>query len=514
MTVIRQGFTAPRAWRTSLGFQRVLNGLIRLSVDGSLARGVSQTGYTDLNLAASPAFTLANEGNRPVYVPAGQIIPETGAVGLAGSRRDSTYGQVLQTVSGFKTSSGQLTVGLGGITRSGIIFNGSWTYSRSRDQTSAFGFGGGNTAGDPNAVEWATSSYQRLHSFLLTTMLPIGRSIELTAITRLNAGAPYTPIVGSDINGDGYRNDRAYVFGTSAADPNIAAGMSDLLASASPRVQDCLRKQTGKIAGRNSCTGPWQATLDLQLNWRPNFLGLSRKLSVSVVTVNLLGGIDQLVHGADNVHGWGQMARPDPTLLYVSGFDPNTNQFQYSVNGRFGATGTGATAVRAPFQIGIQARLQIGPDRQRQAMDAFRRGGGGGSGRPGGFAEGMVNRIREAMPNPAAGVLAMKDTLQLTMDQQEKLAVLADSFEATRDTFAARMQHEVDKAGANPDMARLMASVRPLFTEFMDTNRKAIDAVHHLLTDEQWGKVPDNLKGIFRRPGGPGQGGPGRRPDD
>ena len=208
------------------------------------------------------------------------------------------------------------------------------------------------------------------------------------------------------------------------------------------------------------------------------------------------------------------MARPDPTLLYVSGFDPNTNQFIYSVNGRFGATGTGATAIRSPFQIGIQARLQIGPDRQRQAMDAYRRGGGGGGGRPGGFAEGMVNRIRENLPNPAGGVLAMKDTLGLNAEQQDRLKVLADSFQVTRDSFANRMQREVDKAGSNPDMMRLMAAVRPLFTEFMETNRKAIDAVHHLLTDEQWGKVPDNLKGIFRRPGGPGQGGPGRRPDD
>ena len=269
VTVFDQGFAAPRAWRTSLGFQRTLTGLIRLSVDGSAAWGLSQTGYTDLNLAANPAFTLANEGNRPVYVPAGQIIPQTGAVGLSGSRRDSTFGQVLETTSGLKTQSRQLTIGLGGITRKGIIVNASYTYSRSRDQTSSFGFGGGNTAGDPNQVEWATSSFQRLHSLLLTTMLPIGRSIELTAITRLNAGAPYTPLVGSDINGDGFRNDRAFVFGTNAADPVVAAAMSDLLASASSRVRGCLEKQTGRIAGRNSCTGPWQASLDLQLNWRP-----------------------------------------------------------------------------------------------------------------------------------------------------------------------------------------------------------------------------------------------------
>src|SRR5262245_61518500 len=214
--------------------------------------------------------------------------------------------------------------------------------------------------------------------------------------------------------------------------------MNRLLSVADGRIQDCLEQRIGTVASRNSCTGPWQASFDLQLNLRPSFLGLKRRLMISVVTVNLLRGVDDLVHGSANAHGWGLTLRPDPTLLYVSGFDPATHQFSYLVNERFGATGSGANAIRSPFQIGIQARLTLGPDRTRQALDALRGAGGGfggrggnfggaggggfgGAGRPGGFgggnAAGFAARLATILPNSAADVLALKDSLSLTPEQ-------------------------------------------------------------------------------------------------
>src|SRR5439155_854485 len=68
------------------------------------------------------------------------------------------------------------------------------------------------TAADPNVREWATSDLERRHAFLATVTLPLGTALELGAIARLTSGAPFTPLVGSDINGDGARNDRAFIF--------------------------------------------------------------------------------------------------------------------------------------------------------------------------------------------------------------------------------------------------------------------------------------------------------------
>src|SRR5207245_1178163 len=178
--------------------------------------------------------------------------------------------------------------------------------------------------------------------------------------------APFTPIVASDINGDGAKNDRAFIFDPGlTADPAVRAGMQALLDGAPASVRRCLRTQLGRIAARNSCTGPWQPSLDLQLNWRPDWFGLDRRLTVSLLTVNLLGGLDEWLHGAANLRGWGYAAAPDPVLLHVRGFDPTTAQFHYAVNGRFGATASASGGVTVPFQIALQGRLAIGPGSTR-----------------------------------------------------------------------------------------------------------------------------------------------------
>lgn len=501
VTVFGSDFGAPRAWRASLGLQKTLAGLIRFSVDGNYSHGVNQTGYRELNLRSVPAFTLASEANRPVYTPAAEIFPLTGAVGFTGSRADSSFGHVLDIESGLESEAYQVAIGVSGITRSGIIINGSYTWSNARDIATGVGFGSRSTEGNPNHGQWAVSDFQRRHSLLLTAMLPIGRSFELTTITRLNSGAPFTPLIGSDINGDGYRNDRAFVFGTGAP-AAVSAGMHDLLASAPGRVRSCLERQLGRVAERNSCTGPWQASLDLQLNWRPAFWGLDRKVSIQLVTANLLGGLDQLVHGNDDLHGWGQNTRPDATLLYVNSFDPNTQSFNYSVNERFGASSASSTAIRSPFQIGIQARITIGPDRSRQALDNFRGGGPGGQGFN---TQAMLDRLRQAWVNPARAVLLLKDTLQLSADQQSQITVLADSVDAQQEALIAALKTQLDQAGSSPDPQRLFASLQPRFQEGMTMTRNAVTRIQAVLTPEQWAKVPDAIKNPLRRFGG-GQG--------
>jgi hypothetical protein len=207
--------------------------------------------------------------------------------------------------------------------------------------------------------------------------------------------------------------------------------------------------------------------------------------------------MDDLLHGSASAHGWGLNARPDPTLLYVTGFDSTTRTFTYAVNERFGATGGAATAVRSPFQVGIQARLTIGPDRTRQALEGLRRGAPG--------AEGLVNRMASFLPNPADSVLALRDSLALTTDQQAKLRVLADSVTAEHKVLAAAIQAEVTKAGPNPDPARLFAALRPTLQSAQAGVRKAIADVQAVLTAEQWAKVPERI----RTPRGRGAGGPG-----
>ncbi|HEX9728369.1 MAG TPA: carboxypeptidase regulatory-like domain-containing protein [Gemmatimonadales bacterium] len=525
-TVFHDAFGAPKAWRASLGAQRALSTLLRLSVDAAYARGTSQYGFSDVNLDTDPDFRLQAERNRAVYVPTAAIVPASGAMRLADSRIDPGFGQVLQIGSDLASDTKQLTVSLSGFTRGGIRVQTSYTWSHARDQSStsvAFGGRGGSgggtgglgsatTGGNPNRREWSRSSYERRHAFLATVGYPFGTGLEVTAIARVSSGTPYTPMVGADINGDGSRNDRAFVFAPSAGgvDP-VADGMARLLAVTSGGARACLMRQVGAIARRNSCVGPWQSAFDLQVNARPRFLRLAGRLTVSAVTVNLLRGIDELLHGAQGAKGWGGRARPDETLLVVEGFDPVARMFRYAVNERFGATGATATAVRAPFQIGIQLRFSFGPDRQRDTIDRLR-GGARGLGGGRGFAgvaglvrapDEFLERFESLLPNPAAIALAFRDTLHLTDPQVASLESIRDSLVAANDSLATELKAEIDAYGTNREPRGLLALIQPKLQEARINLRRSVAAVRAVLTPEQWALLPEGIREIGVQAGRP-----------
>ncbi len=520
VTVFGDDFAASRAWRSSLGASKRFMERYNLSVDFSYARGVAQTGYLDANLVDAPQFALHAEGDRPVFVPASTIIPLTGATTVLASRNDPAYGQVLVTRSDLESDSKQVTVSLGGFTSRGANFNVSYTHARARDEGSAGGgvsFGGPTTAGHPNEREWSRSGFERRHSFNARVTYPFNLGLELTAFGRMSSGSPFTPMVNADINGDGSRNDRAFLFNpSSTSDPQLAAGMTRLLGTVPDAVRSCLTSQLGEVADRNSCTGVWQPSLDLQLNWRPNALGLNRRLALSFMTVNFLGGLDRLLHGENGLHGWGQFRGQDNTLLYVRGFDATTNDYRYEVNERFGASRNGANGITVPFQIGFQARYTLGPDRMRDMINGMIRGGGQ-QGR-GGFAAGAPGQPNAGSPggggfgmnfNPVAQIIQLRDTLTLTDAQVAQLQPMADSLTARNTALGAEIQKAMRDAGANPDMGAVMRTMQPKLEQMRRDNEAVLQRVQAVLTPEQWAKVPDRVKNAGR---GGRQGAPVRRP--
>jgi hypothetical protein len=329
----------------------------------------------------------------------------------------------------------------------------------------------------------------------------------------LSSGAPFTPRVGSDINGDGSRNDRAFIFNPD--DPNIqndtslVNGMRRLLANAPRDARECLLKQLGFVAGRNSCTGSWTPGIDLQANLRPDlgsFLG--RRLMISVSAINPLAGLDQLLHGSDNLKGWGQPNRSDPTLLYVSGFDPVQQRFIYTVNDRFGDNPAARTAIRTPFQLALSARLQVGPDRQRDLLEGTLRGINGGRAAGGGRNFDIRTIVNRVAPNPATAIIALKDTINLTDDQVTRLQAVADSLTAKNDTLIAGVEQQLAKGQGGADLAAVFPNIQPKLQEARNYYLAAIKSAQAILTPEQWNKLPDEIRNPslqrgFRQRGAP-----------
>lgn len=524
VTVFEPDFGAPRAWRASLGVSHRMSVRLGASLDFSYALGTNLYSVRDLNLNTTPKFTLPLENNRPVFVDAASIVPTTGALSLLSSRLYDQYAQVNDVTSGLQSKTGQVTLSLNGVTPNDLLWTLSYTFSRSVDQSSFYnagGFGGGGfgggfgaptTAGNPNDFPWATSDFERRHSFVGSTTWLVTSWLDLTSVLRLTSGAPYTPRVGSDINGDGSRNDRAYVYDPNdpriQGDTALVNGMRRLLTNGPSDVRACLAKQLGQIAGRNSCTGSWTPQIDLQANLRPNlgsFLG--QRLMISISAINPLAGLDQLLHGSNNLKGWGQPNRADPTLLYVSGFDQAQQRFIYTVNGRFGDNPASRTAIRTPFQLALQARLQVGPDRQRQLLEGTLRGINGARGRGGRNFDirTIVNRIA---PNPVTAIIQMKDTLQLTADQITRLQAVADSLGAKNDTLINTVEEQLAKGQGGADLAAVFPNIQPKLQQARNNYLAAIRSAQAILTPVQWSKLPEEIRNPTLRRGFPGRGAP------
>ncbi len=262
----------------------------------------------------------------------------------------------------------------------------------------------------------------------------------------------------------------------------------------------------GSIAGRNSCSVPWSPSFDLQANFRPTFFGLNRKLTISVLGLNTLTGIDQLLHGKDDLHGWGQPVFPDRTLLYVRGFDPASRRFKYQVNEHFGAQAGSRNAFRVPFQLAVQARLTLGQDPARERMNAVF-GARGNRATAADFRE----RLARAIPNPFQRILDLDDSLklELTTDQKSKLEVMRDSLQVKADTLIGTLAQTLGSDEArSADPQQLGARMRGRVQEARALAQQALKDAEGILTTEQWAKIPKDIKEPFQAQQGQGR----RRP--
>jgi hypothetical protein len=514
VTAFDPDFATPRSIRGSLGVSKRFWQRYNASVDATYSLGTSLYGVTDLNLVAAPRFTLPFEGERPVYVPAASIVAATGATTLAASRINPEYGFVFRVASPLASHTAQVTASLNGNSFRQLIWNVSYTFQRSTDQSSfsggsaAGGFSSSTTGGDPNVLRVTTSDLERRHGINGSLTWLARPWLDVTGILRVQSGQPYTPRVGGDINGDGSRNDRAFIFDPAAvADTALAGGMRRLLASAPDAARECLQAQFGQVAQRNSCRTGWYTSLDLQLNFRPQ-LGptVGRRLQVQMGLVNPLAGLDQLLHGADGLRGWGQPVFADQTLLYVRGFDPTARAFRYSVNERFGSNALSRSALRNPFQVALTARMQVGVDRQRQLLEGML--AAGQRNRPGLDLRTIVRRLA---PDPIRPILDLRAQLKLSTAQAAALKAIGDSLNGKTADVSKRLEAQAQKeAKSGGDLQTLFPKLQPLLQEARNNYVDATKAIQKVLTPEQWADVPESVKNPTLRPG-PGAG--GRRPD-
>jgi hypothetical protein len=471
VSVYSPAFALGHSVRVDLQWTAPISKTVQLSVRGVTAINANQPSIVDLNFDGAPRFTLADEGNRPVFVPPTSIGAGSGLTSTVESRRHPEFTHVNERRSDLGSRSSSLTGELrvypvmsrfGSGIKVPLWF--AYTFADTRQQFSGFT---GTTASDPRITGWQPAQASR-HTVLFSATLHVPDWFRITPGLTLRSGLRYTPIVQGDVNADGVSsNDRAFVFDPRAtSDAALREGMSALLDAASGRTAHCLGAQLGGIAAPNSCTGPWSATLNATVTVDPARIRLQNRGVLQLRVLNVLAGLDHLAHGGGRLHGWGQPAYPDPVLLQVRGFDPVARRYRYTVNRSFGDTRMYRDQFQMPFRIAIDMSFDVGPNQERVArtrvlacgLTSLRGSCPESPPRPSAHSAPpdsvtLADRIRGAHDprNLFDPVIRRADEFQLSPAQADSLEALGRVHGAFRDSTYDALAGEVARRGAALD---------------------------------------------------------------
>ena len=427
-------FTIGHSWRADLAFDYSFPGDVFTTLHGMLAANSAQSLPFDLNFSAVERGRLASEAMRPLFVEPNNIVPATGSLNSSDSRRFTQFGMVAEHRS---TGAGRAqTIGITLARRPSFSFysNGiqtpisfDYTYADIRTQSNGFA---GTTSRDPRSIEWDRNAFSR-HTILLSGAVRVPDVVTAAFGLQLRSGVGFTPIVASDINGDGLTNDRAFVFDANASSSSYVSGLNELLNTLSRGVRGCLAAQVGTVAQANSCGGPWSATANASLTVDSYRIGLQNRGSVRFVLSNLAAGADLLLHGATNTRGWGQPTYPDPILFYVRGFDASTNRFRYATNPRFGSASAFRAAFATPFRLSVDVSVDVGRSQERRMMEQRLNPRNPETPLT---REEIVDRLAWRGPELFARVVALADSLRLSSAQVDSLTAWSKRHSAFRDS--------------------------------------------------------------------------------
>lgn len=500
--VFDPSYTAMRSWRTTLGWTSTIKGQY-LAVDGTYALNLHVPGTTDLNFSGVPRVFLPEERNRPVYVSSSNIVGSTGSVAIGDARTYPDFGRVTDHVSDLRGSARQLTAYvIPSLPLSFGLVTIGYTYADARSQSRGFDQ---STAGDPRLKEWAPNEWTPRHQIVIQAAHEF-RNYGVTAFLRAASGVPFTPVVGSDINGDGLANDRAFVFDpATTTDARLASDLRTLLASAPGRVRTCIRSQIGQIVAPNSCEGPWSAALNASIFVYPSLPWTDNRASVALSITNGLAAVDRILHGAGHLHGWGAVPLPDPVLYQVRGFDPAVPGFRYEVNPKFGTQSTAVAGLGNPFRISIDVSINLGrsPAAQQLEQNLRLRPALVGTRAP---ADSIKARyMRSNFTDIYRVILRMADSLALSREQMDSAAALSGALRQRVDSVYTELAVELAALPDDFDHERALRRASDANAAVWQTIYGEKTSLRKLLTPGQIRLLPTplfdmlNVQGYHRR---------------
>jgi hypothetical protein len=364
----------------------------------------------------------------------------------------------------------------------------SYTLNSVRDQANGFT----STVGNPFDVSTGRSAFDWRHQVQFNVGYNLFDVVRLNWFETFVSGMPYTPTIAGDVNGDGYAsNDRAFIFDPArTADPALASAMGAVLTGSSSSVRDCLQRQLGQLAARNSCEAPWTSSAVVRIDFNPIKVRMPQRTMLSLSISNPLGGADLLLHGQNHTHGWGQFVLPDNNLLYVRGFNEQTRSYVYEVNPRFGSTSPTVSAFRNPVALTALVRVDVGPTRERQDLTRRLDVGRKTQGPKLTIAELRGAYGSAGLINPMVIILRASDSLHLTGRQADSIATLNRWYLIRLDSIWSPVMREYAALPDRYDQGVAYARYCRAREGSVDLLIKVAPAINGLLTPAQYRKLP------------------------
>ena len=255
VTFFAKDYAAPRSLRSNLNWNGpILNNRFTATIEGTYSRNMNQPGIVDLNFSPTVQFTLPDESHRPVFVQPTSIVPATGTIASSDARVSPLFSRVTELQLRSRSDSRQLSFRFSPTSFSTQLQLGS---RHTSTRICASGFAASAT---PPAIRSTSNGRDRAFDSRHQIQYNLGYNffdaVRVNWFGSFRSGTPYTPLVAGDINGDGYANDRAFVYDpASTADPALAASMQSLLNSATGNARDCLCRTARQPRGAQQLSG-------------------------------------------------------------------------------------------------------------------------------------------------------------------------------------------------------------------------------------------------------------------
>lgn len=496
--ILDPDFKPARSWRSNLAWTGAARRWI-VSAEGIYSLNLDQLAHQDINFSSIPAFTLANEGSRPVYAPPESIDRVTGAVPPNMARRSARLNSVIDISSGARSVSKQLVVSIAPQANFSDTRYYSISYALSRTVAQLSGIDGTTFTGQPG-LEWMVSPNDVMHQLLVQGGLTIPHVGVATVFGRLASGRPYTPIVDADVNGDGFVNDRAFVGVSAPGDATLQQSFARLLSSAPSNARSCLLHTMGKVATPNGCRSGWTQTVNAQLSLSNGLLHLSRRSIVSIQVNNVLAGIDRSIHGAGHLSGWGAPGDVDPILYHVRGYDPAVRQFAYVVNPNFGSP-RGTTSILAnPFRVTLDVSLDLGVPLRAQLLERALSTGRNGDRGPRSTPKQIQTRYTRSIPDIYSTILFNSDSLLLSSAQVEALDSAHVVYRAAIAPIWAELANRLASLGDRFDPSEALNAADDATKRVWDIVRRQTPFIQSILSPLQLSMLPQMARTIMVSP--------------